>query len=330
MTVPTGTFQTFQQTGIREDLSDVIYDISPVETPFLSLARRGKTTNRFAEWQTDALAAAVGTNATIEGDDATTDTATATTRLRNFCQLMDKVVRTSSTADAVLTAGRKRELNYQVVKRGRELKRDMETRLTGNFGSSAGTASTPRELGGLESWYVTNTDRAASGAADGGYSATNNTTGAATDTSAGALRTFTETLLKTAVRTAWSAGGSPELIMTGPFNKQVASNFSGIATLYRDTAGSMRPASILAAADIYVSDYGQHRIIPNRFSRDRTVHVLDMDFWEVAYLQPFKIERLAKTGHSERRMLSVEFTLCSKNEAASAVIADLVTSGFTP
>ena len=115
MAVPAGTMQTFQQIGIREQLADMIYDISPTETPFLSNAKRGKATNRKAEWQLDALAAANGDNATIEGDDATTDTAVPTTRLNNYTQLMDKVVRTSSTADAVSTAGRKNELSYQIT-----------------------------------------------------------------------------------------------------------------------------------------------------------------------------------------------------------------------
>lgn len=324
MAAPTGTFQNYQQVGTREDLSDMIYNISPVETPFMSMAKRGKASNVFVEWQTDALAAAAN-NKTIEGDDATTNTAAPTTRLRNYCQLADKVVRTSSTADAVNTAGRKRELAYQVTKRSQEIKRDMETTLTGNYDSSAGSATVARACGGLESWYETNTSRGTAGAS-GGYTSSTNYTIAATDATSTQQRTFTEALLKTVIRQCWSAGGDPGIVMVGGFNKQKASGFAGIATLYRDTQGSNRPASILAAADIYVSDFGQHRIIPNRFSRERTAHVLDMDYWEVAYLQPFKIEPLAKTGHSDRRLISVEFTLCSKNEAASGVVADLTTA----
>ena len=324
MTAPTGTTQTFDQVGIREDLSDMIYDISPVETPFMSLARRGKARDRFTDWQIDSLADAAN-NATIEGDDATTNTASATVRLRNYVQLADKVVRTSSTADAVNTAGRKRELAYQVTKRSQELKRDIEKNLTGNYASSAGSGSVPRQSAGLEAWYTTNTSRA-TGGSNGGFQTSSNVVSAATDATSTQIRTFTESLLKTVIRSTWSAGGNSEIIMTGPFNKQQASSFSGIATLYRDTAGSNRPASIMAAADIYISDFGNHKILPNRFSRDRTVHVLDMDYWEVQYLQPFTVERLSKTGHSERRMISTEYTLCSKNEAASGVIADLTTS----
>ena len=333
MTAPAGTMQTYQQVGIREQLADMIYDISPTETPFLSNAKRGKATNRKAEWQLDALADANGDNKTIEGDDATTDTAVATTRLNNYTQLMDKVVRTSSTADAVSTAGRKKELSYQITKRSKELKRDMEARLTGNYASTAGVAASARELGGLESWYATNVNRGSNASAEtngasGGFSSTTGVTVAATDASATAQRTFTEALLKDVIRQCWDSGGDPTMVMVGGFNKQKASAFSGIASLYRDTNGknSAKQISIIGGADLYISDFGEHKIVPNRFSRARTAHVLDMDYWEVQYLQPFKIEPLAKTGHSERRMISVEFTLCSKNEAASGVVADLTTS----
>lgn len=326
MPVPSGTMQTYQQVGIREQLADMIYDISPTETPFLSNAKRGKATNRKAEWQLDALAAADGDNKTIEGDDATTDTAAPTSRLNNYTQLMDKVVRTSSTADAVSTAGRKKELSYQITKRSKELKRDMEARLTGNYASTAGAAGSARELGGLESWYATNTSRGGSAGASGGFSSTTGVTVAATDSTT--QRTFTEVLLKDVIRQCWESGGDPTMIMVGSFNKQKASAFSGIASLYRDTNGknSAKQISIIGGADLYISDFGEHKIVPNRFSRSRTAHVLDMEYWEVQYLQPFSIVPLAKTGHSERRMLSAEFTLCSKNEAASGVVADLTTS----
>lgn len=326
MSVPSGTMQTYQQVGIREQLADMIYDISPTETPFLSNAKRGKATNRKAEWQLDSLAAANGDNKTIEGDDATTDTAAPTSRLNNYTQLMDKVVRTSSTADAVSTAGRKKELSYQITKRSKELKRDMEARLTGNYASTAGAAGSARELGGLESWYATNTSRGGSAGASGGFSSTTGVTVAATDSTT--QRTFTEALLKDVIRQCWESGGDPTMIMVGSFNKQKASAFSGIASLYRDTNGknSAKQISIIGGADLYISDFGEHKIVPNRFSRSRTAHVLDMEYWEVQYLQPFSIVPLAKTGHSERRMLSAEFTLCSKNEAASGVVADLTTS----
>lgn len=324
MAVPGGTTQTFQGVGIREDLSDIIYDITPTETPFLSMARRGKATQTKHEWQTDALAAADGANAVIEGDDATINTFTATTRLANYTQIMDKAISISGSMEAVNSAGRKSELSYQLSKRSRELKRDMETRLTGNYASTAGAAGAARATAGVEAWLASNTELG-SGGAVGGYTTTGVVV-AATDATSTQFQTFIEADLKSVIKQCWTNGGDPGVVMVGPFNKQKASGFGGIATLYRDTAGSMKPATIMGAADVYVSDFGEHRIVPNRFSRDRTALVLDMDYWEVAYLRPFQQAKLAKTGDSEKRQLLVEFALCSKNEAASGKIADLTVS----
>src|SRR5690606_37284333 len=182
-------------------------------------------------------------------------------------------------------AGRKEELSYQIAKRSRELKRDMEQRLTGNYGSIAGNATTTaRETAGVEAWLTGNVDRG-SGGADGGFSA-----GIVTAATDGTQRAFTEDQLKAVIEMCWTEGGNPQVIMVGPHNKQAASGFGGIATLYRDTAGSSKPATILGAADVYVSDFGEHRIVPNRFSRDRTALVLDPEFWEVRYLQPFRVQ----------------------------------------
>ena len=271
------------------------------------------------EWQTDSLTAAA-INSVVEGNDATFATAAPTTRVGNRTQISYKTVLVSGTQDAVDKAGRDKETAYQLAKASAEIKRDMEFGLTGNYASSAGSTTTPRRLGSLEAWFTNNTQRA-TGAESGGFS--NGNVAAATDTTAGGLRTISEAMLKTAMQSAWTDGGKPEIVLCGPVNKSRISTFAGIATLYRDTGSSMKQASILGAADVYVSDFGQVKIVPSRFSRERTVTVLDPNFWEVAYLRPFKTEELAKTGDASKHHLLVEYTLVSKNEAASAVIADL-------
>lgn len=327
MTVPTGTYQTYQTVGIREDLSDMIYDLSPVDTPFLSNIGRGKCSQSKFEWQIDSLAAANGANAVIEGDDATTNTASATTRLSNHTQLMDKVVRVSSRNQAVNAAGRKNELSYQVAKRAKELKRDQETRLTGNYGDTAGAAAIASTTAGYEAWITSNESRGSGAGATqgsaGGYA--NGKASAATDASSTNTRTFTEALLKTVIKSCWENGGSPNMVMVGGHNKQVASNFNGIATQYRDNPKAAQ-ATIIGAADVYVSDFGTFSIVPNRFSRAKSALVIDPEMWSVAYLQPYKVTDLAKTGHSDRKMLSVEFGLVSKNQIGSGIVADLLTS----
>lgn len=309
--------------GIREDLSDIISNISPTETPAYSMFRKGKCKNRTPEWQLDTLAAANKDNITVEGDDVTGEAATQPTRLKNIVQLMDKSVTVSTTAQAVDTAGRSSELKYQVAKKGQELKRDMEARITQNDASVLGNASTGGEMAGIEAWIETNTDGGTSYAA-GGFNTGTGIVDAPTD---GTQRAADEADLKSVIRDAWTAGGDPSVIMVGGFNKQAFSAFSGIATQYKDNAGrSMQRAVILGAADFYVSDFGEHRIIPNRFQRDRSALVLDPKLWECKFLQPFKTVPLAKTGHSDKRLMSVEFTLCCKNEAGNGIVADLTTS----
>ena len=174
MTQPTNTFDSYDAIGNREDLSDIIYNISPTETPFMTLAQKGRATNTLHEWQTDSLAAASTSNAAIEGDDASGGALTATTRVNNRTQISQKTVVVSNTQNAINTAGRAQELAYQKVKASQELKRDMEAILTGNQASVTGDSTTARKLRSLEAWYSTNTSRGSGGASG-------STTTAATD-----------------------------------------------------------------------------------------------------------------------------------------------------
>ena len=314
MAQPTNTFDTYDSVGEREDLSDVIYNISPTDTPFLSSAAKTAATAVLHEWQTDSLAAASTSNAVIEGDEATHDAVSATTRLSNSCQIMDKVVVITGTQEAVDKAGRASELAYQIAKRAKELKRDMEAMLTTNNAEVTGGSSTARELGSLGSWVVTNDDMASDGASGAGAG-----NAAHTD---GTQRVFTEAQLKSVIKSVWNAGGDPSMIMVGPFNKQKLSGFTGNST--RFDAGA--DATLYTSVDVYASDFGQLQVVPNRFSRDRDAWVLDMNYWGVAFLRDFSMHELAKTGDTEKRQLLVEATLESRNEAASGLVADLTTS----
>jgi len=319
----TGTFDTFSAIGEREDLQDVIYNISPVETPFLSNAARMQASAVYHEWQTDSLAPAAS-NAVVEGNDASFATASPTTRVGNYCQIAQKTVLVSGTLDAVDKAGRKSEYSYQIAKRGKELKRDMEFALTQNQASSAGSSAVARTLAGIESWLATNDTK--NTAAD----ATATTPGFSSGTVAAPIdgttqTTITEANLKLAVQRAWTEGGDPKVVICGPVNKQYISGFSGIATQYRDNP-QVGQAVIIGAADVYVSDFGEHQIIPSRFNRERTVLVLDMDYWGVGYLRSMKVSPLAKTGDATKALLNCEYTLVSKNEAASAKVSNVLAS----
>jgi hypothetical protein len=314
MAQPTNTFDTYDSVGEREDLSDVIYSISPTDTPFLSSAAKTKATAVLHEWQTDSLAAASTSNAVIEGDEATLDASTATTRLSNSTQIMDKTVVITGTQESVDKAGRASELAYQIAKRAKELKRDMEATITGNIAEVGGNSTTARKMGTLGSWVTTNDDLASDGASGAGAG-----NAAHTD---GTQRAFTEAQLKSVIKSVWNAGGDPSMVMVGPFNKQKLSGFTGNST--RFDAGA--DATLYTSVDVYASDFGQLQVVPNRFSRDRDAYVLDMEYWGIAFLRDFSMHELAKTGDSEKRQLLVEATLESRNEAASGLVADLTTS----
>lgn len=326
MAVPAGAMQTYDAIGNREDLSNAIYNVAPTETPFLTMAKRGTATNTVHEWQRDNLATANTANAAIEGDDAANGTSTPTTRLKNYCQISTKYAVVSGTQNAVNSAGRKREMAYQLMKRSSELKRDMESILTGNHGSSAGGTGTARQLAGCESWLSINKTSLGTGTAQtspGFVTSTGLVTAPTDSTVAG---TFTATGLKTVIRECWNNGGSPTVIMVGGFNKQQASGFTGIATLYREASATANGTRIVGAADVYVSDFGEHRIVPNRFMRTSVALVLDMDYFAVSYLRGFTQHEIAKTGDSEKRQIVAEYTLECRTELASGKVTDLTTS----
>jgi len=323
MAVTAGTLTQSEAIGVREDLTDTIYDISPTERPFMSRAARTTAKQRYHEWQTDALVAANAANANPEGDDSTTATSPPTTRLGNYCQILKKVIQISGTMETVDKAGRDSEVAYQLAKRGKELLRDLESSLSQNKGSTVGTTAAGRTLASVESWLFTNRTDIGSGGSPTTPGFISGTVTAPTDNSASG--TFTEAHLKAIIKACWTQGGEPRTVLVGPFNKQRASAFAGIATQYNDVTGR-RPGTIQGAADVYVSDFGTLTIVPSRFSRDATVLVLDMDYWSVAYLRGVTKEKLAKTGDSEKWHLVAEATLEARNEKSSGKVTTCTTS----
>jgi hypothetical protein len=308
------TFTAHSAIGQREDLSDVIYSISPTETPLLNTLARTKATAVFHEWQTDSLAAATTANAAVEGADATSATLSPTVRLGNYTQIVQKTIQVSGTLDTVNKAGRKSEKAYQLARASSELKRDIETILCANQARSAGSSSTARTMGSMLSWLTTNVDKASNGA--------NPTTIGSTTRSDGTTRTFTETLLKNVIAAVYASGGSPKVLMVGTAGKQKVSSFAGIAA-QRYMAPADAPTTIIGAADVYLSDFGSVSVVPNRFMRARDAFVLDPEYAAVAYLRPFATNELAKAGDSDKTQILAELTLEMRNEAAHGLVADL-------
>lgn len=319
MAVVSGTYLKYDAKGLREDLSDAIYNISPQDTPFVSSAGRAKASGTLFEWQTDSLAAASTTNAQLEGDDASFSTPSASVRVGNYTQISRKTVVISGTLEVVDKAGRKSEMAYQIAKLGKELKRDIEANALANIGGDAGGAAVARKTASMGAWIKTNDSLGATGASP---TYTSGVPGAArTD---GTQRAFTETILKAVLQSVWTEGGTPRVVMVGPFNKTVVSAFAGVATRNYDLSNvSPKPTAIIGSADVYVSDFGTVRVVPNRLQRERDGWVLDFEMIEIAYLRPFMVDDLAKTGDAEKKLLLAEWGLKVKQEAGLGLAADL-------
>jgi len=316
MATPADTVSTYDAIGNREDLSNMIYDISPTQTPFISGISRESATATNHEWQTDSLATASASNAVIEGEDATTTAANPTVRLGNYTQISDKVPRVTRTQRQIDSAGRGDELDYQIMKSAKELKRDMESAILANKAKAVGSESVARELAGIESWLATNTDLGATGTAPAGDG---------TDPrGAGTPRAFAQSQLDGVLADCWDQGGEPDTIMVGSSVKQALSGLvNGGATGAAQRTVDGNAATVNTAIDIYVSDFGSLAVIPNRFQVQSSMLVLQMDMFCLATLADFQETPLAKTGDSDRVQLLSEYTLVSKNEKSSGIIADL-------
>jgi len=314
MAIVTNTFQTFTAIGNREDLSDIIYNISPTETPFISAIGKEKATGVLHEWQNDTLRAAAA-NAQVEGDEIAFTAVVPTTRVNNRTQISRTSVIVSGTQDTVNSAGRNNELAYQISKSSKELKRDMEVVLTANQSAAVGGAAAARTSSGLPSWIQTNVNDAANGA-NGAVGGVDTPGVLRTD---GTQRSFTEAQLKDVVKQCWDSGGDPSMIMLGSFNKQKLSGFTGGSTKMTQADDK----KLVAAIDIYESDFGSMTVVPNRFSRNRDCFVIQPDMWAVAYLRDFQMLDLAVTGDAQKKAMLAEYTLVSKNEAASGAVFSL-------
>lgn len=315
MALATGGFTTYLAVGNREDLSDMIFDVSPTDTPFLSAIKKTKATATTHEWQTDVLTAASATNAHIEGDDASPSAPAASVRLTNYTQILKKHAVITGTQERVDKAGRKSEMAYQVARRLKEMKRDLEKSMIGNAAVGnikvAGNASTARELGDVYTYLVTNVSLGTNGVVSSGDG---------TDLlTAGTDRDLTAAILDTVLATAYTNGGNPNMLCVSPTNKTVVGDFTAAgATRYVTTDESKLNASI----DVYVGDFHTLKVVPCRQIIGDNVIALDPEYMAFAELRPITTKDLAVTGDSIRKEITWEGTLEVCNEKAHGLVGD--------
>ncbi len=328
MTQVANTYETFDAKGIREELANTISNISPEETPFLSLIGRQSIKTTHPEWQTDSNATPDTDNNQPEGNDWTYDALTATTRVGNYAQISTKQFLVSGTLMETDTAGRADELAYQTAKKGVELKTDQEVTLLSNQASSAGSGNgaTNRKLGGFRAWIATN-DNMDSGGSSGGFNSSTNVVDAATN---GTQRAFTKALLDATILSTYNAGGNPTVFMCSPYVKTVFSTIlddANVVPLRKDVKSGQ--ATIVAAADMYQSDFGLISVVPNRqmaragATIARNAFLVTPSKVKLGVFRDYRVEKPAKTGDAEKRVLLTEYSLVVANEASHGCIADL-------
>ena len=307
----TNAFDTYSATSDREQLSNVIYNISPQATPFMSAIGKNSIKNVVFDWQTETLPTASGAGQ-LEGFELSRAAATATSRVSNVAIISSRDATVTGSQQASDPAGKKSEMAHQLAIMAKALKRDMEVALCQKGAKTTGNATTARVTGGFESWITSNVSRGTNGAGAGGGAAP-------TD---GTQRALTEALLKTVLQSCFTNGGEPSMAICGPVNKQVISGFTG-----RSSARQMVDANTVeASVSIYASDFGELKIVPSNFSRERSLLLVDPDYAKVSYLRDFKTVDISTVGDAETKMILAEYGLEMSNEAAHGIVADLTTS----
>lgn len=322
MAVPANTVVASSRTNAREDLQDAIYDISPTDTPIVTMAKRTTAHAKYHEWNEDELASP-GVNAHIEGDDSTADASTATTRPGQRMQILKKTPSVSGSTEAIKKAGYSSEMAYQLEKRSKEAKNDLDYAASRNSGTTAGSTTTAATMAGLESYITTVAYAGAQGAATTpGYST--GAVGVPVDPTATA--TLTESMVKTLQKSLYDNGADPDCLVLPPFSKQRASEgFTGVASLERNISASDR-AVVLARIDVWQGDFGDVKIIPSRHVRDSVGLLLDSEYLQIAYLRPWMTEDLAKTGDSTKKHIIAECGIVPTSTKAHGKIVGLAAS----
>lgn len=318
MARPTNSTSTIESVGNREDLEDVIYRVAPEETPFISSIGTDSASAVQHDWQTEDLRAPSAQNKTLEGDNVSTlKPPHLTVRVSNTNQIFTESGGVTNTQQKVKSAGRKNDLNRQKLIKGIELRRDQEMRFIGNYGSKIDeSGGTPREAAGALAWLVTNVSRGAGGAS-GGFAA-----GVVTAATNGTQRAWSETLLKSVMAQCFTSGARPKQLYMGPLQKQTASGFTGLSQT-RVVAKGRSMTTIIAAAEVYVSDFGNLTFIPHAYGLTRDALFIDPELWAVATLRPTETIDLAITGDNKSFELVCEKTLVCRNQKGNGVAADL-------
>jgi hypothetical protein len=310
------TYTVYEVIGKKEDVSDVISNISPTDTPFQSMIGKESISNVLFQWQEDTLANAAA-NAQYDGFDASEVAASPTTLRENYSQILAKAIKVAATTDATSRYGRAKETAYQLSKRGAELKRDLEFVLTNAQAGGSGV---------LSNVTVTSIGNVASVTADAARtmkSAQAQVDASLLNTTGGSGTAMTETLLNTTLQELYTAGANPKYLMIPPgealnLSTYLANTTWGTRQIEHENGNS--PMKIVNVVDVYQSPFGEVKVILNRFMVNTDHLVFNPSDWKLCVLRAWERVPLAKIGDSERHMIVGEYSLKHANYKASAVV----------
>ena len=288
-------YVTYEAVGNREDLLDIITNISPEETPLMTKFGTSKVTGMTHSWLTDSLSEPKQ-NAVLETAEFGTTEATPRVKLSNDIQIFMRDCTVSDSQEAVLKAGVKSEMAYQMQKVMKMIALDVEYAIVRNSTRQAGNSVQVGLMGGVPYFNDVNV---LDGEAHAGEDE------------------LTEELLNDAIQLAWKKGGTPDICVVSGANKRIISGFTGNA----DRQRSADSTKIKQIVDIYESDFGMVNMVLHRLQLDTRVDFLQTEYWKLAYLIPFKTYDRPKDSLLNGKVVSGQLTLeCRSKEANSCIV----------
>jgi len=316
---------------IREEVMDKIWQIDKFPLPLTDMCSKGTHGNQKLEYTTDEFAEAVETNKTVDGADVDQDDSKVGTRVANYTQTAVKSVQVSTRANAANSIGRQATLSYQVSQRQKELRRDVEAQMCGAQASLAGDANagTAGQSAGLGAWIATNTVGGV-GFAAGGFNTGTSVIDAPTF---GTARAISETMIKDIMQAIYVEGGEGVWLMARPEVIRIVSEYfftdtAKAASMMNDNMSGTEKATAYTSTNVIVTDFGVLTLLPNRLqgvtaADSSTAYILDPRHLKQSFMTGYRVEPLGKTGLSEKRLMSVDYSLCVLNEKSQGAIFDV-------
>ena len=287
---------TYDAVGNKYDVSEIITNIAPDDTPLYSRLGSTRATQVIHEWLEDDLGEGEK-NAQPEGFTYFTRNAEPRARLRNYTQIMSRGMQVTETQQAVLHYGVQDEMAYRMAKALKEIAFDCEKALIEQDAQVLGSMSVAREFGGIPYWIVTNV-------------LTN-----------GSARALTFDLINNALEQTWKGGGKPNVLLISPRNKRVISTFTAGNTKYMEGNKTRKLSQVISVLE---TDFGVIQCMNDRLMPDDTIYGLSLDYMKKAFLRPFKsgIE-IPAISDMRRKIIKGEWTLEMRAEKAHFKIEKL-------